>query len=139
MDTTAAWVALWFNERFLGIEWHPWKVVGWIGNVLFFSRFLVQWYATERQKRVVVPQAFWWLSLSGSLVLLSYAITRRDSVFIVGQSFSWIPYLRNLWIHRRNKTEQVECAGCGAKSPGTYRYCPACARPLVPGAETATD
>ena len=57
------------DDKFLGIEWHLWKVIGWIGNVVFFSRFFVQWWATEKHKRVVVPNAFWWLSLAGSLLL----------------------------------------------------------------------
>jgi lipid-A-disaccharide synthase-like uncharacterized protein len=131
MHSVPGLIALWFDDRFLGIEWHAWKVVGWVGNILFFSRFLVQWYASERRRQVVVPQAFWWLSLSGSLVLLSYAIFRRDSVFIAGQAFSWIPYLRNLWIHRQNKAARIPCSGCGAASPHTYRFCPHCGQTLV--------
>src|SRR5262250_121483 len=88
------------NGRFFWIEWHVWKVVGWAGNAVFFSRFLVQWYATEKLKRVVVPTAFWWLSLAGSLLLLSYALFyQRDSVFIFAYAFTWIPYIRNLVIH----------------------------------------
>jgi lipid-A-disaccharide synthase-like uncharacterized protein len=117
---------VWVDGRFLGIEWHAWKVVGWVGNVVFFSRFLVQWYATERQKKVVVPQAFWWLSLVGSLILLSYALYRRDSVFIAGQAFSWVPYLRNLSIHRRNKSARRACPACNRVSPSEYRHCPDC-------------
>jgi lipid-A-disaccharide synthase-like uncharacterized protein len=101
-----------------------------VGNAIFFSRFLVQWYATERQRRVVVPQAFWWLSLVGSLILLSYALQRRDSVFIAGQAFSWIPYLRNLWIHRRNKSFQITCPACSRNSPSDYRHCPECGQVL---------
>ena len=136
MDPILGILALWFDEKFLGIQWHTWKVIGWIGNILFFSRFLVQWYATERRKAVVVPQAFWWLSLSGSLVLLSYAVNRRDSVFIAGQAFSWIPYLRNLWIHRRNKAARLTCGACGASHPHTYRFCPECGRGLIADPET---
>ena len=94
---------LWHNGNFLGIEWNTWKVIGWCGNAAFFSRVLVQWYATEKQRRVVVPLSFWWLSLAGSFCLLSYAIFyRRDSVFIFANAFNWIPYLRNLVIHRRS-------------------------------------
>ncbi len=121
-----------FNGRFLGIEWHLWKVIGWAGTLIFFSRFLVQWYATERQKKVVVPQAFWWLSLCGSLVLLSYAIHKRDSVFIVGQALSWVPYLRNLFIHRKNKAAQVTCSGCGTLNPPSHQFCPSCGGVLGP-------
>ena len=70
------------DGKLFGVEWHFWKVVGWTGNAVFFSRFFVQWYATEKLKRVVVPASFWWLSLAGSLLLLSYGIYRQDSVFI---------------------------------------------------------
>jgi lipid-A-disaccharide synthase-like uncharacterized protein len=73
---------IWHNGKFLGIDWSVWKVVGWLGNLIFSSRFLVQWYVTEKKKRVVVPQAFWWLSLTGSLIFLCYSIHQRDSVFI---------------------------------------------------------
>lgn len=87
------WHAGFSDGRFLWIEWHFWKVIGWLGNVVFFSRFIVQWLATEKHKRVVVPSAFWWLSLIGTLLLLSYALfARRDSVFIFAYAFSWIPY-----------------------------------------------
>ena len=48
----------WHHDKFLGIEWHWWKVIGWLGNFVFFSRFMVQWYATEKRKQVVVPAAF---------------------------------------------------------------------------------
>jgi lipid-A-disaccharide synthase-like uncharacterized protein len=135
MDCFDGIFAVWFNDRFLGIEWHTWKVIGWIGNAIFFSRFLVQWYATERKKQVVVPQAFWWLSLIGSLTLLSYAINRRDSVFIAGQALSWVPYMRNLWIHRRNKAARLTCTQCGTLSPASYKFCPACGAPhaIKPG------
>src|ERR1700733_11107129 len=104
---------LFSSDNFLGIEWSVWKVVGWVGNAIFFSRFFVQWYVTEKKKRVVVPQAFWWLSLIGSLLLLCYSIHQRDSVFIFAYAFTWIPYIRNLMIHRKNKAAQSVCAGCG--------------------------
>ena len=82
------------NGKFLGIEWSVWKVVGWIGNAVFSTRFLVQWYATEKRQQVVVPPLFWWLSLAGSLLLLSYALFyQRDSVFIFAYAFTWIPYM----------------------------------------------
>jgi lipid-A-disaccharide synthase-like uncharacterized protein len=112
--------------RFFWIEWHFWKVIGWLGNAIFFSRFFVQWYATEKKKQVVVPQAFWWLSLAGSLMLLCYSISRRDSVFIYAYLFPWIPYMRNLVIHRRNKAARSICVGCGQKNPPQANFCPNC-------------
>lgn len=117
--------------KFLGIEWHFWKVIGWVGNGIFFSRFLVQWYATERTKRVVVPVAFWWLSLCGTLILLSYAIFRRDSVFIFAYAFTWIPYIRNLMIHHRHEKAQLVCPECATASSPSANYCSECGTPLA--------
>jgi len=122
---------IWHNGRFLGIEWHFWKVVGWLGNGIFFSRFFVQWYATEKKKQVVVPQAFWWLSLIGSVTLLCYSLHQRDSVFIFAYAFTWIPYIRNLVIHRRNKAAMSVCAGCGKKNPPQANFCPNCGGKLA--------
>ena len=121
--------------KFLGIEWHVWKLVGWLGNIVFFSRFVVQWYATEKRKQVVVPSAFWWLSLSGSLLLLSYAFYRKDSVFIFANLFSWIPYIRNLIIHRRHKDAHVLCPQCKMDCPPQFNFCSACGARL-PSSET---
>jgi lipid-A-disaccharide synthase-like uncharacterized protein len=117
---------LWHNGTLLGIDWSVWKVVGWIGNLVFSSRFIMQWYATEKRKQVVVPQGFWWLSLLGALTLLCYSIHQRDSVFIFAYAFSWIPYMRNLVIHRRSKAAQSVCIGCGEKNPPQANYCPHC-------------
>lgn len=61
-----------------------WLALGFTGQVAFASRFLVQWIASERARRSVIPRAFWFLSLAGSILLLTYAIHLRDPVFIVG-------------------------------------------------------
>ena len=74
-----------------------WIWIGFGGQGLFFARFLVQWIASERRRRSVIPTAFWFFSLGGGLVLLSYAIHRRDPVFIAGQGLGLVIYLRNLW------------------------------------------
>jgi lipid-A-disaccharide synthase-like uncharacterized protein len=121
---------LWSDGKLLGIDWSLWKVVGWLGNLVFFSRFFVQWYATERRKRVVVPTAFWWLSLIGSLLLLVYSLHQRDSVFIFAYLFTWIPYIRNLVIHRRHAEAHVDCPGCGRSCDGQASYCSACGAAL---------
>jgi len=117
---------IWRDGQFLGIAWSVWKVVGWCGNAVFFSRFFVQWYVTEKRKQVVVPQAFWWLSLLGSVTLLAYSLHQRDSVFIFAYAFTWIPYIRNLVIHRRHKDAHSDCAGCGKKIPPQSNFCPNC-------------
>ena len=118
---------LFHDGRFLGITWHLWKAVGWVGNILFSSRFFVQWWATEKHKRVVVPDAFWWLSLSGSGCLLAYALFyQRDSVFIFAYLFTWIPYIRNLIIGHRAKRALRDCAGCGTSSVPAAKFCSEC-------------
>jgi lipid-A-disaccharide synthase-like uncharacterized protein len=132
------WLAnhVWYKGHFLGIAWSVWKVVGWIGNAVFSSRFIVQWYATEKLKRVVVPVAFWWLSLAGSLLLLSYALFgKNDSVFIFAYAFTWIPYIRNLVIHRRHAAAQLDCPDCGQLCPPQSRFCWSCGGRLAVGAQ----
>jgi lipid-A-disaccharide synthase-like uncharacterized protein len=83
-----------------------WTAVGFAGQSLFFSRFAVQWIASERRKQSHVPVAFWWLSLLGSLITLAYAIHRGDPVFVLGQAFGWTVYSRNLaMIYRRSDAD----------------------------------
>ena len=121
------------HGKFLGVEWGLWKVVGWLGNVVFTARFLVQWRASEKRKQVVVPSLFWWLSIVGSLLLLAYAVFyRRDSVMIAAYAFNWIPYVRNLLLHHRTKNARILCPGigCGAASPPDANFCAACGRSL---------
>jgi len=77
---------------------HVWLGVGLLGQAFFSARFLVQWIASERRKRSVVPRAFWYFSVGGGLTLLAYAIYRRDPVFILGQSAGLFVYARNLWL-----------------------------------------
>jgi lipid-A-disaccharide synthase-like uncharacterized protein len=71
-------------------------VLGFVAQGLFTMRFAVQWIASERVGRSVVPMAFWWFSISGGLLLLVYALYRRDPVFIFGQAFGVFIYLRNV-------------------------------------------
>lgn len=85
-----------------------WMIIGFAGQALFFSRFLVQWLASERRGESVVPRAFWFLSIGGGLVLLSYAIYRRDPVFIAGQATGILIYGRNLWFIYRPRRRAAE-------------------------------
>jgi lipid-A-disaccharide synthase-like uncharacterized protein len=79
-----------------------WIVIGFLGQGLFFGRWLVQWIVSERRAESQMPLAFWYLSLVGGLITLAYAIYRRDPVFIAGQSIGALVYIRNLMlIHRR--------------------------------------
>lgn len=75
-----------------------WVMVGLAGQIMFTGRFLIQWLASERAKRSVVPISFWWLSMAGGLILFCYAVHRRDPVFILGQSTGIFIYARNLWL-----------------------------------------
>lgn len=85
-----------------------WLVIGFLGQALFSARFIIQWLASERQRKSVVPLAFWYCSLFGGLTLLAYAIHRRDPVFILGQAFGAVIYLRNLYfVHRERRTSMV--------------------------------
>ena len=85
-----------------------WLIIGLAGQLLFTARFAIQWIVSEREKRSVIPVAFWYLSLAGSLVLLSYAIYKKDPVFILGFCFNSVVYIRNLRLIYRQKAEVAE-------------------------------
>ena len=78
-----------------------WLGVGFLGQALFSGRFLVQWLASETRRESVVPVAFWWFSIAGGVTLLAYAIWRQDPVFVTGQAFGLLVYMRNLVLIRR--------------------------------------
>lgn len=73
-----------------------WVSLGLLGQLLFTGRMIVQWLASEKNRQSVVPPIFWWLSLVGSLMLLTYFLWRRDVVGILGQGIGLAIYLRNL-------------------------------------------
>ena len=78
--------------------WDFWVAFGLGGQLLFGSRFIVQWIVSERQKSSTIPIVFWYLSLCGGIVTALYAIHRGDPVFIIGQSAGIIVYVRNLML-----------------------------------------
>lgn len=80
-----------------------WLIVGFGGQGLFFARWIVQWFRSEREKESTIPLSFWYLSLIGGLITLVYAIYRKDPVFITGQAVGAVVYLRNLMLIHRNK------------------------------------
>jgi lipid-A-disaccharide synthase-like uncharacterized protein len=85
-----------------------WVGLGLLGQVLFTGRMIVQWLVSEKQKRSVVPPIFWWMSLIGSTMLMVYFLWRRDPIGLLGQSFGWFIYVRNLWmIYRPNAPAAV--------------------------------
>ncbi|MGZ8933171.1 MAG: lipid-A-disaccharide synthase N-terminal domain-containing protein [Halobacteriota archaeon] len=77
---------------------HVWLVIGFLGQIFFSARFLVQWLASEKQKQSVIPVAFWYFSIGGGLLLFAYSIYRMDPVFIAGQSLGIFIYTRNLYL-----------------------------------------
>jgi len=85
-------------------------VIGFAGQAMFFMRFFVQWLYSEKHKRSLIPTAFWYFSLGGSCLLLTYAILKKDPVFIVGQSTGFIIYTRNLALIRREQKEKAVLA-----------------------------
>ncbi|HUP45545.1 MAG TPA: lipid-A-disaccharide synthase N-terminal domain-containing protein [Thermoanaerobaculia bacterium] len=85
--------------------WDLWVAIGLSGQMLFGSRFLVQWIASERKKTSHIPILFWYLSLSGGIVTALYAIHRRDPVFIIGQSAGLMVYIRNLMLIYRHRSD----------------------------------
>ena len=84
-------------------EW--WVLLGYLAQIMFTMRFVVQWIASERVGKSVIPIAFWWCSIGGGLLLLVYALYRRDPVFIAGQSFGVFVYLRNLYFVLRDRRQ----------------------------------
>ena len=82
-----------------------WVIIGFIGQALFGARFIIQWIVSEKRGESTIPLAFWYCSIGGSIVLLTYSIHREDPVFIVGQSLGSIIYIRNLiLIDKKKKT-----------------------------------
>lgn len=88
-----------------------WVGIGIFGQLLFTARFLVQWIASERARRSVVPVMFWYFSIGGGLILFLYAIYRRDPVFMLGQSMGVVIYARNLWLIHAERRHAEHRAG----------------------------
>lgn len=88
-------------------KFNLWLIVGLTGQILFSLRFLVQWLASEKEKRSIIPVSFWYFSIAGSFLLLAYAIHRQDPVFILGQSMGFGIYIRNLVLIDRHKKDSI--------------------------------
>jgi lipid-A-disaccharide synthase-like uncharacterized protein len=84
-----------------------WLGIGLGGQAMFFMRFVVQWIVSEIKKRSIIPKAFWYFSILGSLILLAYAIHRRDPVFIIGQSAGSLIYIRNIQLIPRERNNRA--------------------------------
>jgi len=87
-----------------------WLAIGFLGQGMFMSRFLIQWFQSEREGRSVIPVAFWYFSIVGGLITLVYAIHKLDPVFIAGQAAGLIVYARNLFLIRRERIALAKAA-----------------------------
>ncbi len=102
-------VGAYLQEVFITrLDW--WVLLGFLAQAMFTMRFLVQWIASERAGRSVIPLAFWIFSIAGGLTLLAYALYRKDVVFIVGQAFGVFVYLRNLYFVIRDRNAAASTA-----------------------------
>lgn len=93
-----------------GFRWDLWVAFGLTGQMLFGSRFIVQWLASERKKASYIPEVFWYLSLSGGIITAIYAIHIRDTVFTIAQCGGLIVYVRNLMLIYRQRRHAREVA-----------------------------
>src|SRR5947199_10659666 len=90
------------HDEFM-MQFDAWVALGFLAQALFSMRFLVQWIASERAGRSIIPTAFWLFSIGGGLLLFAYSLYRRDPVFIAGQGLGLFVYLRNLYFVIREK------------------------------------
>ena len=89
-------VGSYLHEVFVAkFQW--WVLLGYAAQIMFTMRFVVQWIASERARKSVIPVAFWFFSIGGGVLLLVYALYRRDPVFIAGQALGLVVYVRNLY------------------------------------------
>jgi lipid-A-disaccharide synthase-like uncharacterized protein len=100
------------QHGFLGLDWSYLVIIGFIGNLVFSARFIIQWIASEKKGEVVIPVSFWYFSIAGSLIVALYFLLKRDPVGILGYLPNSIVYVRNLYLHRKKVkgktlTEQI--------------------------------
>jgi lipid-A-disaccharide synthase-like uncharacterized protein len=104
-----------FHDVFeFNFDW--WVLLGLVAQAMFTMRFVVQWIASERQGRSVIPIAFWFFSIGGGVLLLGYALYRKDIVFILGQGFGVFVYVRNLYLVLKERGAQNEPVKAPAKA-----------------------
>lgn len=84
-----------------------WLAIGLLGQGIFSARFIIQWLVSEKEKKSVIPVAFWYLSLLGGVTLLLYALYKRDPVFIIGQFSGIFIYSRNLFLIHRERSSRL--------------------------------
>ena len=103
-----------YVSQLLEQSWSVWVLVGIAGQLLFAARFVIQWIASERAGRSIVPVAFWFVSIAAAGLVLVYGLYRRDAVIILGQSLGLPVYIRNLMLLSRERQRRDEQAGGAA-------------------------
>ena len=98
-----------------------WLGVGFLAQLMFSMRFIVQWIASERARRSIVPETFWYFSMIGGAMLLAYAIYRLDPVFMLGQAMGLIIYSRNIYFIRTHHKSEANAAAATATPAPTPR------------------
>jgi lipid-A-disaccharide synthase-like uncharacterized protein len=121
VDETVVRTSLALCENWFMLNDSFWLTVGFAGQGLFTARFLVQWLASEKEREVVVPAAFWWLSILGGAALLSYAVHRRDPVIIVGQSMGLFVYARNLKLESKKRRRAARALAAAPPAPHLHQ------------------
>ncbi|MBI5019048.1 lipid-A-disaccharide synthase N-terminal domain-containing protein [Candidatus Gottesmanbacteria bacterium] len=89
----------------MNITFDGWVIFGFLAQFIFFLRFAVQWWASEKEKKSVIPISFWYLSIVGSVMILVYAIKREDIVFITAQFLALFIYVRNIMLRKKENTD----------------------------------
>ncbi|MCM2294296.1 lipid-A-disaccharide synthase N-terminal domain-containing protein [Allorhizobium sp. BGMRC 0089] len=84
-----------------------WVVLGLVAQLIFSLRFIIQWLVSEKEKRSVIPTAFWWISIVGSIMLLAYGIHRHDPIIILGQALGIVVYGRNLMLLYQGQKAEI--------------------------------
>jgi len=130
MNTPLLIAVTWFGQehRFLGLDWSYIMILGLIGNAVFSARFLVQWYASEKQGESVIPVSFWYWSIGGSVIMCLYFIFRRDPIGILAYLPNSMIYIRNLMLIR--KREFAYTAAAPSQHPREMDECPHCGHKL---------
>ena len=106
VDSIIEFVKSAINEQIIGDP--VWATIAFIGQIVFAGRFILQWIASEYKKQSYVPTAFWFVSLAGSLILLSYSIHIKNPIFMLAFSLNTLIYLRNIHLIYKNTQKTLE-------------------------------
>ncbi len=103
---TAAKLAAWWAS--VSTTELVWLTVGFVAQIMFSMRFILQWIASERAKKSIVPEVFWYFSLGGGVLLFAYAVYRLDPVFMLGQGMGLLIYVRNIQLIWQQKQSPID-------------------------------